>query len=90
LSFLPAVVSAERRGDFILWLAFNDGVEGIVDLRDLLTGTVFEPLKDPAYFGRFFLEGGTVAWPNGADIAPETLHARAKAGGRSMRPTPLP
>jgi len=41
---------------------------------------VFEPLRDPAYFARFFLEGGTIAWPNGADIAPESLHQRAKAG----------
>jgi hypothetical protein len=40
---------------------------------------VFEPLKDPAYFARFFVEGGTVTWPNGADIAPETLHERTKA-----------
>jgi len=40
---------------------------------------VFEPLKDPAYFQRFFIEAGTIAWPNGADIAPETLHERVKA-----------
>ena len=55
------------------------GVEETVDFSDWLEGPIFEPLKDAAYFRRFFIEGGTVTWPNGADIAPETLHERAKA-----------
>jgi hypothetical protein len=60
-------------------LAFNDGLEKVVDFEQWLDGPVFEPLRDPAYFQRFFLEGGTVNWPNGADIAPETLHESAKS-----------
>lgn len=75
---LPTVVSGEYRGDFKIWLVFNDGIEATVDFYDWLDGPVFEPLRDPAYFSRFFIEGGTVVWPNGADIAPETLHERAK------------
>jgi hypothetical protein len=55
--------------------ASRDGSEKTVDFRQWLNGPVFEPLKDEQYFQRFFLEGGTVGWPNGADIAPETLHA---------------
>lgn len=76
---IPAVVHAEYRGEFKIRLVFNDGVAGTIDFSDWLSGPVFEPLKDPGYFARFFVEGGTVAWPNGADIAPETLHERAKA-----------
>ncbi|HEX9875961.1 MAG TPA: DUF2442 domain-containing protein [Gammaproteobacteria bacterium] len=79
MNALPTVVSAEYRGEFKIRLVFNDGVDGTVDFSDWLSGPVFEPLKVPAYFARFFIEGGTVAWPNGADIAPETLHERAKA-----------
>ena len=79
MNALPAVVLAEYRGDFEIRVVFNDGVDGTIDFTDWLTGPVFEPLKDRSYFARFFVEGGTVAWPNGADIAPETLHQRAKA-----------
>jgi hypothetical protein len=37
---------------------------------------VFEPLRDPVYFARVELDAelGTISWPNGADVAPETLH----------------
>lgn len=79
MAFLPTVIHAEYRGDFRIHLVFNDGVEKTVDFSAWLEGPVFEPLKDQAYFRRFFIEGGTVTWPNGADIAPETLHERAKA-----------
>jgi hypothetical protein len=76
---LPIVVHAEYRGDFRIRVVFNDDVDAVVDFSDWLSGPVFEPLKDPEYFSRFFVEGGTIAWQNGADIAPETLHERAKA-----------
>jgi len=60
-----------------LRLRFNDGLEKAVDVTPLLTGTVFEPLKDPQYFalGRLDPVCGTVVWPNGADFAPEALYA---------------
>jgi hypothetical protein len=76
---LPTVVDAVYEGEFRIRLTFNDGLEGVVDFSDWLTGPVFEPLKDSKNFARFFIEGGTVAWPTGADIAPETLYERAKA-----------
>ena len=76
---LPVVVHAEYRGEFKILVEFNDGIAATIDFSDWLTGPVFEPLKDRAYFARFFVDGGTVSWPNGADIAPETIHDRAKA-----------
>jgi hypothetical protein len=79
MEFLPTVIEAEYRGEYLIRLTFNDGVEETVDFAQWLEGPVFEPLKDVGYFQRFFLDGGTVAWPNGADIAPETLHDLAKS-----------
>lgn len=58
-----------------LWLRFNDDSQGEIDLCDHLDGEMFEPLKDPVFFARVKLdpEIRTVAWPNGADFAPEFL-----------------
>lgn len=79
MSFLPHVVRAEYEAAFRIRLAFNDGLEATVDFKPWLSGPVFEPLQRLPYFRKFFLDGGTVAWPNGADIAPETLYEAAKA-----------
>lgn len=76
--FLAAVERAEYRGGFRIHLVFNDESEATLDLRRWLKGPVFEPLKDLAYFRRFFVDGGTVVWPNGTDIAPETLYEASR------------
>jgi hypothetical protein len=79
MSFLPIVVRAEYRGGFRIHLVFNDESESTVDFEPWLNGPMFEPLKKSSYFRRFFVDGGTVVWPNGADIAPETLYEAAQA-----------
>ena len=71
----PAVVEAHFAGGRCIRVVFDDGSENTVDFSPWFNGPVFEPLKDEAYFKRFFIDGGTVAWPNGADIAPETIYA---------------
>jgi len=79
MELLPTVIRAEHSGGFRISVTFNDGVENTIDFSEWLEGPIFEPLKEPEYFARFFLDGGTIAWPNGADIAPETLYQRAKS-----------
>lgn len=85
MSFLPVVVRAEHRGEFRIHLTFNDGSSGVVDFSHRLHGPVFSPLRDPGYFARFTVDGGTVAWPNGADIAPETLYDEIRASSAAGR-----
>jgi hypothetical protein len=75
--FLPSVVQAQYQGALRIRVVFNDGVEATLNFRPWLRGLVFAPLRDIDYFRRFFVDGGTVAWPNGADIAPETLYKAA-------------
>ncbi len=60
---------------FKLWVTFDDGTAGEVNLENKLSGSVFEPLKDSAFFSKVSVdpELETVVWPNGADLAPEFL-----------------
>jgi len=74
VSTLPSVIRAEHRGGYRIRVTFNDNTAKTIDFRQWLDGPVFEPLKDPRYFQNFFIDGGTVAWPNGADVAPDTLY----------------
>ena len=78
MDFLPTVIRAKYDGGFRIHLTFNDSLQGTVDFQAWLQGPVFELLKDRQYFQQFFVDGGTVVWPNGADIAPETLYEAVK------------
>jgi len=68
---------AQVCGPHSLRLAFNDGTDKKVNTLPLLEGPIFEPLLDPGYFAQVTVDPvcGTVCWPNGADFAPEALHA---------------
>lgn len=74
MTYLPEVNRAKRVSGFIIAMRFNDGTEKHVDISQWFKGPVFKPLKNPRFFAKFFVEGGTLAWPNGVDIAPETLY----------------
>ncbi len=74
------VRSVEHLGDYRLRVSFADGTVRAVDLEAKLSGEVgpvFEPLRDVTFFALATVdpETGTVVWPNGADLAPDVLHA---------------
>jgi len=58
---------------------FNNGREGIADLGPALKGEMFDLLKDPVHFSKLKVDDEleTIAWPNGADLAPEYIYFQA-------------
>ena len=79
---LPQVVETQYVSGYCIELVFNTGLRKIVDFSRWLRGPVFDPLKNRTEFRKFFVAGGTVCWPNGADIAPETLFSVQGASER--------
>lgn len=75
MSYLPQVVEARHITGFVVSTRFDDGTEKQIDISQWFKGPVFESLKDLKIFKKFFIEAGTLAWPNGVDIAPEALYA---------------
>ena len=82
MSYLPQVVAARHISGFVVSTRFDDGIEKQIDVSQWFKGPVFDSLKDPKVFKKFFIEGGTLAWPNGVDIAPEALYAAADSRKR--------
>ena len=76
---IPSVTAARYVADYRLDVTFSDGTRKVIDFSQWLRGPVFEPVKDLEYFKKFILDGWTVSWPNGADIAPEALYASQEA-----------
>ena len=70
------VVEVKYVRDYIIWVRFNDGAFGEVDLSAELEGEVFGPLKDQALFKTVKADPllQTTVWDNGADLAPEFLY----------------
>jgi len=73
------VRAVEPRQGFNVLFTFDNGTQREIDLERYMRGPVFEPLrKDPAKFRAMKIEGGTIAWDNGADIDPDVLYYNLK------------
>ncbi len=79
--YLPRVTEADYLGDYRIKVTFNNGEQRIADCEKWVGGGVFELLRDKDFFKKFFVDGWTISWPNGADIAPETLYEEGEPVG---------
>jgi hypothetical protein len=76
---LSDVIAIEYTSGYCYRITFDDKTSAVVDFSEYLdAGPVFASLRDMNLFKQAMIEGGTIAWPNGADIAPETLYEKTE------------
>jgi len=78
----PDITTAEVVRHGVLRLTFADGLRGEVDVLARMRGPVFDNARTPEGFAEVDVdqETGTVVWPGGADLAPDTLYERVRTG----------
>jgi hypothetical protein len=81
---LPKVVDLQFLPKHRLSVTFSDGVRGTVLWAESAFTGVFEALRDPAFFRRASIDHGVVTWPNGADLAPDAMHAEFRRRGEMI------
>jgi hypothetical protein len=82
IGLTPDITEVRVVGHGVLALTFADGLKGEVDVLDRMNGPVFDDARTPAGFAKVEVDGetGTVTWPGGADLAPDTLYMRVRTG----------
>lgn len=74
---MKRAVQARPLDGFRLWLKYDDGIEGIVDLSDLAGRGVIEAWSDGNIFGSVTInESGAIVWPGEIDLCPDALYIR--------------
>jgi hypothetical protein len=82
IGLTPDITEARVIRHGVLALRFADGLEGEVAVLERMRGPVFEDARKPDGFAKVEIdtETGTVTWPGGADLAPDTLYERVRTG----------
>jgi hypothetical protein len=82
IGLTPDIATAAIPRHGRLRLTFADGLTGEVDVLERMRGPVFARARTPEGFRevRVDPETGTVCWPDGADLAPDTLYERVRTG----------
>jgi hypothetical protein len=82
----PRIKQVQPLPNYCLQLTFTNGEQGIYDCSPLLDFGIFQELKNNNYFQQVQVLNGTIAWPHGQDICPDTLYLMSKKA-RRVSPT---
>ncbi len=80
----PSVKDVTALNNYKLQLSFTNGEKGLYDCSHLLDFGIFSELKQEEYFKQVEVVHGTIAWPHGQDICPDTLYITACVENRNI------
>ncbi len=83
------VVEVTPESGWLLKVRFADGLTGTVRFDPGYFTGVFEPLRDPQFFNRVFVDRGAVAWPGDLDLAPDAMYREIQNHGEWILSSPL-
>ena len=77
------LIAAEPKNGTRLLLRFSDGAWGIFDFSRYVEANteMTAPLRDTAFFLKYFIEAGALAWPNGFDLSAGSLYRKLQSAG---------
>ena len=74
---MPKPVEIKALPQYRIWLRYDDGVQGEVDLSDLAGRGVFSVWSDPAVFRAVHLgPHGAIEWSPELDLCPDAMYLR--------------
>jgi len=74
---IPRPVEVNALKNFRIWLRYDDGTAGEVDLSDVAGHGVFEAWNDAAFFASVHLGShGALEWGADIDICPDAMYLR--------------
>ncbi|MGA2225184.1 MAG: DUF2442 domain-containing protein [Syntrophobacteraceae bacterium] len=76
----PSIKEVTPRDDFTLFFVFENGENGVLDMKPMLDFGVFQRIKDLDKFKRVRIAFDTIEWDCGVDLDPEYIYAKCKEG----------
>ena len=74
----PTVTAVECRVDYILSVVFDNGKNGLLDMKPYLNFGVFKKIQDPCIFKTAYVSFDSIAWESGADLDPEFVYEKCR------------
>lgn len=77
----PAVEHVSPCEDYRVRVVFDNGEQGVLDMKPYLDFGVFQRLRHPEVFKQVRVAFDTVVWSSGVDLDPEFVYAKCVKDG---------